>query len=448
MFRSHVHAVLASALCLITVAAAKGADFPTFQQERAAIQTKLKARVPATRLEGIQRLADFAFEDSARLLVQFGLKDEAEINRRAAYDALMTINRSQEVCDFLVEQLNIESRKTSPDSISPVYMAVLLSSDLNNIGRSSQRFLDEQLVNNKDGGSFLALVCDALGYHGSRTDVPALEKIARTKLFSTHFVVRRAAIQGLSAIPHADAVDAMVRLLPTVEGEARGDLVEQLALITKRKLASDQEWTDWWKENKATFVFPDMPPKPAQRQLVGLDNYSTGHYYGLPLYAQRMVFVLDASGSMNGPRIVAAKRELIGVVQGLRSRTYFGILVYNDDVGWWKKELVEATTANKADAIRFVNAIQVGARTASYDALDAAFYFDAESIYFLSDGAPTAGRIVNPPDIVAAISKQNRGRRESIYTIGIGPGEKGSPFEVFLSKLAEENYGVYKRVDE
>jgi hypothetical protein len=123
--------------------------------------------------------------------------------------------------------------------------------------------------------------------------------------------------------------------------------------------------------------------------------------------------------------------------------------VYNDNVGWWRKELVEATTANRGDAIHFVQSIAAGNQTASYDALEAAFHFDAESIYFLSDGVPTAGAIINPIDIVAAITKQNRARRESIYTLGIAPpGPEGSIFEQFLSTLAESNYGVYKRIDQ
>jgi hypothetical protein len=42
----------------------------------------------------------------------------------------------------------------------------------------------------------------------------------------------------------------------------------------------------------------------------------------------------------------------------------------------------------------------------------------------------------------------NRPRRESIYTIGIGPGLPGGPLEVFLNALAEQNLGIYRRVDQ
>ncbi len=441
-------AIVAVALIAIT-ADARAADYQDFLKARPTIQTKLKGRQPAQRLEAIRELNDYAFEDSAKLLIQYGLNDEAPENRRAAYDTLMSINRSQEVCDLLVEQLNIEAKRTTPDPNSPILMAVLLNSKLMNIHVSCQRFIDERLAEVKDGGVFLASVCDALASHGERGDVPALVKIATTKMFQQQFLVRRAVIQALTAVAHSDAVEAMITLLPTIEGEARGDIVEQLALVTGEKLTSDKQWSDWWKQHRETFVFPKLPPRAPGRPLANLDSYSSGHYYGLPLYAQRMVFVLDASGSMQGPRLDAAKRELITAIQGIKSRTYFGVLVFNDIVGAWRKDLVEATTANKADAIHFVQSINAGNHTSSYDALEAAFRFDAESIYFLSDGAPTSGKIVNPVDIVTAITKQNRARRESIYTLGIAPpGPEGSDFERFLSTLAEANYGVYRRVDQ
>jgi hypothetical protein len=85
--------------------------------------------------------------------------------------------------------------------------------------------------------------------------------------------------------------------------------------------------------------------------------------------------------------------------------------------------------------------------TASYDAVETALSFDTEAIYFLSDGAPHGGKIAAPVDIVAAISAINRSRRVSIYTIGIGAGIPGGPLDLFLKTLAEQNFGLYRRID-
>jgi hypothetical protein len=74
--------------------------------------------------------------------------------------------------------------------------------------------------------------------------------------------------------------------------------------------------------------------------------------------------------------------------------------------------------------------------------------FDGEAIYFLTDGAPFGGKITNPPDIIRAITRLNQFRRMTINSLGIGVGPPGNAFDSFLSTLADQNYGVYERVDQ
>ena len=123
-------------------------------------------------------------------------------------------------------------------------------------------------------------------------------------------------------------------------------------------------------------------------------------------------------------------------------------MVFNSDVSIWQRQLVPADATQKRAAAAYVNLQDVHSSTASYDALEAAFHFDTEAIYFLSDGAPNGGKIAAPVDIVAAITAANQSRRISIYTIGIGAGFPGSPLDVFLKTLAEKNLGLYRRVDD
>ncbi|HEX4148785.1 MAG TPA: VWA domain-containing protein, partial [Pirellulales bacterium] len=204
----------------------------------------------------------------------------------------------------------------------------------------------------------------------------------------------------------------------------------------------------WWATEKPTFQFPKLLVRPRTRSFERLIYGHASTYYGLPLYAKRLVFVIDSSGSMDGLRIEAAKRELSSAVDALKANVSFGIVVFNTGVDAWRRELVEATTANKKSALRFINLIGCTGQTATYDGLQAAFLVDAEAIYLLTDGEPSTGRYVLPEEIVKAITLQNRARRESIYTIGIGPGDVGSVFEVFLQALAYQNFGLYRRVDE
>jgi uncharacterized protein YegL len=147
------------------------------------------------------------------------------------------------------------------------------------------------------------------------------------------------------------------------------------------------------------------------------------------------VFVIDISGSMRGPRLEMARRELGNVVAKLPPTSAFSIVVFNQRVVVWQPSLVPASPANKEAVTQYVSHLQARGTTATYDALDAAFHFDAEAVYFLTDGKPTCGRA-------------NHARRFSIYTIGIAPGPIGGLFDTFLKTLAEQNYGSYRHVDQ
>jgi secreted protein with Ig-like and vWFA domain len=167
----------------------------------------------------------------------------------------------------------------------------------------------------------------------------------------------------------------------------------------------------------------------------------------LPLYGSRIVFVIDFSGSMSGVKIEAAKAELRNAINLLPDATRFNMIAFNSDVTLWKKDLVSVSPQSKREATIWVNSGQAAAKTHSYDALAAALAQDCDAIYFLTDGAPTGGRITSPSQIVSSITELNRVRRATINTLGIAPGAEGGTFDDFLHYLAKENFGVYKRLD-
>ena len=106
---------------------------------------------------------------------------------------------------------------------------------------------------------------------------------------------------------------------------------------------------------------------------------------------------------------------------------------FSDRATFWRESLMPATPQTK-QAAKVLRLLLRGGRTASYDALEAAFRFDAEAIYFLRRRSE---RRQNPPPdaILKAVSQTNRVRRISIYTIGIAPGEAGGPLDTFMRTL-------------
>jgi hypothetical protein len=209
-------------------------------------------------------------------------------------------------------------------------------------------------------------------------------------------------------------------------------------------LKTDEAWQAWWKSVVATFEFPPA----AQKSPVAAFVSSAPSYYGIPMYGSKIVFVIDASGSMRGLRIEAAKRELIKAIYDLPDGTEFNVLAFSESVLPWQRQLTVASKDTKPAAMRFVELLGLSSQTHSYDALEAALTFDAEAIFFLTDGQPNGGKISQPAKIVNVISRMNRVRRVTINSIGIGVGPSGSEFDLFMKALAGENFGGYRRVDE
>src|SRR5205085_2521730 len=123
--------------------------------------------------------------------------------------------------------------------------------------------------------------------------------------------------------------------------------------ITGQRLGADQDaWDRWWKANQATFEFPAEIAKAPLQQQAG----SQARYYGLPIYGERLVFVIDTSGSMEGGKLEAAKRELIEALFGLPDESHFSLITFSSGVNVWQSEMAAATLANKKRAQAYVMA--------------------------------------------------------------------------------------------
>ncbi len=445
---------ISAAMCAASLLAADTAKLG--EREQAAFSGRLRGKQPAARLEAIQELAKFPEPEAAKLLIRLGLNDDDDENRRAAYATLLKSKDQPAVCDLLIDQLNQEVRRQHHDPNTPLLLAVLMSSSLPDVQKATDRHF-EKLAAARDGAVFVAAMADLLSVHRLHADIEPLLYLAGSKL-SDKLLVRRAIVHALVQIDEPDAIEALIIVAASFDGEVLADIYEYLALVTKQQIADPADWAKWWKDNRATFKFPQGLQRPEVRRFENLVYGNATRYYGLPLYARRMVFVIDVSMSMQAPasgmpgggisRVAAAKRELIAAVNALDDHVSFGIVAFHRESTLFRSKLVEATSENKTNAIRFVEGAQMALGTSTYDALLDAFKYDAEAIYLLTDGAPASGTIVNPVAIVNAITAQNRSRRESIYTIGIGVGPSGSIFEVFLQALAKRNYGLFRRVDQ
>jgi hypothetical protein len=359
----------------------------------------------------------------------------------------MAMKDNPDVCKYLVETLKKEGRRS--ESIGPLMpvIKVLLASSAPNASADALGFLDKAASTNPEVLAILLETADELGKRAVPSEFAQLEALAASQTFEREFGLRRAVMDAATHYKSKEAVGFVLRLLEKEKGELRGPMIEYLELVTGENFGVNAPaWLKWWNEHQQTFQYPQKLVLPSVRSVA--KKNAGNSYYGIPIYAKRMVFVLDTSNSMRGERIVAAKRDLIGVVKGLDEDCYFGLVAFNSGVYVWQKTLMPANSQSKQMAEYWITAQQLAVRTASFDALEAAMLFDAEAIFFLTDGAPAGGRIDDPTEIVRTIGLQNRLKRESIYSIGVGLGRAGNKHESFLKSLTTGNYGIYRRVEE
>jgi Mg-chelatase subunit ChlD len=69
---------------------------------------------------------------------------------------------------------------------------------------------------------------------------------------------------------------------------------------------------------------------------------------------------------------------------------------------------------------------------------DQNYKVEADTVFFLSDGRPTAGEYVDADDILREIKAINELRKVVLHTIAIGEFQKE-----FMKRLADQNGGVF-----
>ena len=206
-----------------------------------------------------------------------------------------------------------------------------------------------------------------------------------------------------------------------------------------------------------------------------------------------MLFVIDVSGSMDDlvvevdkfrdyrdrKRFTIVQTELLNTLETLTADTNFNIVAFATDLKPWKKRLVPANIVNRESAKSFVRGLKPlggsesqelaasglggaanleAGKTNTLKALLFAFGVDPEkpskaavtgfdknaikrpldTMYFLSDGRPSAGKLIETNEILAEVRKHNELYRIVIHTIAIGDFQKA-----FLKTLAEQNGGVF-----
>jgi len=163
-----------------------------------------------------------------------------------------------------------------------------------------------------------------------------------------------------------------------------------------------------------------------------------------------VVFVLDTSGSMKGPKISQAKRALEFCLQGLGEQDRFNLITFATGVKKLSDGLLPTTKENLGKALDFIRQKEALGGTNIAEALKAALQSrngDSERLFFvvfLTDGRPTVGE--QDEIAILKMTSAHPGSNRRIFVFGVGHDVNTH----LLDRLAAENRGlpVYVRPEE
>lgn len=274
-----------------------------------------------------------------------------------------------------------------------------------------------------------------------------------------------ALIRGLEAelLRKKDPWAMDVRLHKLLEGLTGQNVVQ----------GSIAPWQAFWAKEGPTFTV-----RPAGQEVGKSTTAKYEKFFNLEVESDRVLFVVDFSGSMAEPITLKAKvtgappgqattkaaivvTELKRLIMSLPDGALLNIVVFSDDVRIWREEggrpaLIKLDDAARDDLLgNFLDNLRPNGPTNLHDALDKSLDFGGralhdkyyaagfDTLYVISDGAPTAGKVVDKDEIRRRVRETNNLRRITIHCITFGDQNDTD----FLGGMARENGGRHIHVE-
>lgn len=301
--------------------------------------------------------------------------------------------------------------------------------------------------------------------------------------------VRAAACDALLQLRMIEAVPELIRGLKAEAARRPPDqnrrvllaIGRGLAGLTGQELPPDQPgaWEEWWKSAGAERRVAARGDRPA-RGKGAAGTYV--RYFNLEVESERLLFLVDASGSMNlkialkgryadlpaeAIKFDLVKKELSKVVLALPPSAAVNVIFFNENVRPFRPMetgsagLMLMNTANKEALLEYLALATAGGLTNIHAALDLALGVASgagarpktarsrtdplsfDTIYMLSDGAPTTGAVIDTGRILELVDQANAVKKVVIHTITFGDVNEAR----FMQDLARRNGGEHVHVE-
>lgn len=311
--------------------------------------------------------------------------------------------------------------------------------------------------------------------------------------------VQSSAVRTLGVLRPQAAVRPLIELMKE-GGRLQEEAAEALFSITALDFGVDAEmWEKQWdKLESIDWKIPTAADLAKAREARQRSNAFYGKkgetttFGGITTTSTRVLFIIDISGSMDElvvererfsagyqdfRKLTIVKTELSRTLDSLDEHTIFNIVAFASDLKPWKKYLVPANIVNRSSAQAWLKRLQplggneaqdlaaaglsgsanlAAGKTNTYKALMNAFGIDPaarsapvtgdravlknklDTVFFLSDGRPSTGKLVDTREILESVTETNEMYKIVFHTIAIGDFQKD-----FLRSLASDNGGVF-----
>ncbi|MFT5689633.1 MAG: HEAT repeat protein [Planctomycetota bacterium] len=317
---------------------------------------------------------------------------------------------------------------------------------------------------------------------------------AKADLLHESWQVRVSAIRALGMVRHVDSIGPLLDCMEREEGRLIEDAAWSLTELTGQnyglRIPLWRRFWDTWSERYELPTDEELAKKMAaiaETDLRYNPREGDAAFGGVDTPSRSILFVIDVSGSMDDKisevakfrtaghtefrRIDIVKRELSRTIENLESYVQFNILTFATDMSAWKKKQVRANVLNKSSALSWIARLEPiggtskqdlhqvgligsanleGGKTNTHLALMTAlgvlpagrreteYEVKIDTIFFLSDGLPSMGELIEIEDLLRSVRVENELRKIAIHAIGIGSFQKA-----FLRRLASENGGKF-----
>lgn len=258
--------------------------------------------------------------------------------------------------------------------------------------------------------------------------------------------VRLTAMRGLARRLDPRAVPSLIERLRREGGRMKEEAGAALSSLTGVGLPPDPDrWAEWWEREGGKFVAPERAAKPA----AGEDG-SVATFHSIPVISDGVAFVLDHSRSMRrrldrGGETTKAElveAELEKTLARLDARARLFLVAFGTEPVVFTPHPVPATRMARHRALEWLHDLVPHGRTNLYDSLRLALAEpEIDTIFVLTDGAPSAGEERTRTGILDGVARLNRYRKAVIHTIEIGGETTGKRWKGFLAELAKRHGG-------